>query len=148
MRRPRSPGLTLRNTGTTTRSLSVTAYAEWVLGTSRGRDRTLHHHRTDPATGAILAHNTFGTAFPGRVAFADFGAGTTSLTADRAEFIGPGGSLAAPAGIRAAPLSGATGPALDPCAALQRRVTLRPGETVSLTFLIGQADSDDDAPAP
>lgn len=134
--------LSLRNTGTTTRRLSVTAYAEWVLGTARGATAPYIVTRADPVTGAILAQNTFSTAFPGRVAFADFGAGITSLTADRAAFIGPGGSLASPAGIGNAPLSGKTGPALDPCAALQHRVTLRPGETLSLTFLIGQADSD------
>jgi cyclic beta-1,2-glucan synthetase len=139
--------LQLRNTGTTTRSLSVTAYAEWVLGTSRGASAPYIITRTDPVTGAILAHNSFSTAFPGRVAFADFGEGTTSLTADRAEFIGIGGSLAAPAGLQAGALSGKTGPALDPCAALQRRVTLRPGETVTLTCLIGQGDSDTAASA-
>lgn len=134
--------LRLHNTGLTPRSLSVTAYAEWVLGTTRAASAPFIITRTDPATGAILAQNTFGTAFPGRVAFADFGAGTSSLTADRAEFIGSGRTLATPAGLRASPLSGRTGPALDPCAALQRRVTLKPGETVELTFLIGQADSD------
>ena len=134
--------LTLRNTGTTTRSLSVTAYAEWVLGTARGATAPYIVTRTDPATGAILAQNSFSTAFPGRIAFADFGDGLSSLTADRAEFIGPGGALTFPAGLRAGPLSGRTGPALDPCAALQRRVTLRPGETAALTFLIGQSDSD------
>lgn len=134
--------LRLHNTGLTPRSLSVTAYAEWVLGTTRAASAPFIITRTDPATGAILAQNTFGTAFPGRVAFADFGPGTSSLTADRAEFIGSGRTLATPAGIRASPLSGRTGPALDPCAALQRRVTLKPGETVELTFLIGQADSD------
>ncbi|MFN5998690.1 MAG: GH36-type glycosyl hydrolase domain-containing protein [Paracoccaceae bacterium] len=139
--------ITLRNTGTTTRSLSVTAFAEWVLGTARGA--TVPHvvTRTDPETGAILAQNTFSTAFPGRVAFADFGDGVSSFTADRVEFIGLGGSLAFPAGLRKAPLSGRTGPALDPCAALQRRVTLSAGETVSLTFLIGQTDSDTSANA-
>jgi cyclic beta-1,2-glucan synthetase len=134
--------LVLRNTGTTPRRLAVTAYAEWVLGTARGATAPYILTRTDPETGAILAQNSFGTAFPGRVAFADFGPGTTSLTADRAEFIGAGGSLAAPAGLRAGRLSGATGPALDPCAALQRHVTLQPGETVSLSFMIGQTDSD------
>lgn len=134
--------LTLRNTGTTARTLSVTAYAEWVLGPARGATAPYIITRTDPATGAILAQNTFSTAFAGRVAFADFGVGVTSLTADRAEFIGPGGALAFPAGLRTGPLSGRTGPALDPCAALQRQVMLRPGETASLTFLIGQSDSD------
>lgn len=139
--------LTLRNTGTTTRNLAVTAYAEWVLGTSKGATTPYIVTRTDHATGAILAQNTFSTAFPGRIAFADFGAGVTSLTADRVEFIGPGGSLASPAGLRRAALTGSTGPALDPCAALQRRVTLRPGESTSLTFLIGQTDSDTAASA-
>jgi cyclic beta-1,2-glucan synthetase len=139
--------LTLRNTGTTPRSLKVTAYAEWVLGTSRGATAPYILTRIDPATGAILAQNSFSTAFPGRVAFADFGVGTTGLTADRAEFIGAGGALAAPAGLRAGRLSGATGPALDPCAVLQRHVILQPGETASLTFLIGQTDSDSAASA-
>ncbi|NGM47573.1 glycosyl transferase [Rhodobacter sp. SGA-6-6] len=132
--------LRLRNTGPTARRLSVTAYAEWVLGTARGVCVPHICTRTDAATGAILAENSFSTAFPGRVAFADFGPGTASLTADRAEFLGLGGSMKAPAGLRTAPLLGTTGPALDPCAALQRRVTLRPGETVDLTFVLGQTE--------
>ena len=134
--------LTLRNTGAALRRLSVTAYADWVLGTSRSASAPFVMTKTDPATGAILARNTFSTAFPGRVAFADLGAATSSWTADRAEFIGPGATLAAPAGIRTAPLSGRTGPALDPCAALQRRITLQPGQTVEVVFMLGQAESD------
>ena len=134
--------LRLRNTGATTRQLSVTAYAEWVLGTTRAVSAPHIITRTDPATGAILAQNTFSTAFSGRVAFADFGQGTASLTADRGEVIGLGRTAGSPAGISSTPLSGTTGPALDPCAALQRRLILRPGETVELTFLLGQAESE------
>ena len=95
----RSSRLTLRNTSLTVRKLSVTAYAEWVLGTSRSATSAYVITKPEPATGAILAQNTFSTAFPGRVAFADLGAGTSSVTADRAEFIGLGGTLAAPAAI-------------------------------------------------
>ena len=134
--------LTLRNTGATARQLSVTAYAEWVLGASRSASAPFVITKVDPATGAILAQNTFSTAFPGRVAFADFGAGISSWTADRAEFIGSGSTLAAPVGISTAPLSGTVGPALDPCAALQRRVTLLSGETVEMVFMLGQANSE------
>ncbi|MFN0114903.1 MAG: GH36-type glycosyl hydrolase domain-containing protein, partial [Paracoccaceae bacterium] len=134
--------LRLSNTGTTQRHLSVTAYAEWVLGASRGVTTPFIITSQDAGTGAILARNSFTTAFPGRVAFADFGPGAGSVTADRAEFIGPGGTLAAPAGLGSATLSGRSGPALDPCAALQRRVTLAPGETVDLVFLLGQAESE------
>jgi cyclic beta-1,2-glucan synthetase len=118
--------LTLRNTGSTVRKLSVTAYAEWVLGTSRSATAAFVVTQPDPETGAIFAHNTFSTAFPGRIAFADLGAATSSITGDRAAFIGSGGTLAAPAAISGSPLSGRTGPALDPCAALQRRVRLVP----------------------
>ena len=91
--------LTLHNTGPTRRTLNVTAYTEWTLGSSRSN--TSEHIQTwkDPATGALLAKNTFTTAFPGRVAFADLGSQTDSLTADRAEFIGIGGTLASPAGL-------------------------------------------------
>jgi len=129
--------LTLHNTGSTPRRLSVTAYAEWVLGTSRSA--TAPHVITWQDQGAILARNPFATAFPGRVAFADLGAETTSRTADRGEVLGHTGSMAAPMGIGATPLSGRTGPALDPCAALQRHVTLAPGASVTVIFLLGQA---------
>jgi cyclic beta-1,2-glucan synthetase len=134
--------LTLRNTSPRVRKLSVTGYAEWVLGTSRSATAAFVTTRPDPATGAILAQNTFSTAFPGRVAFADLGPEIDSITADRREFIGPGGSLAAPAALDGGRLSGRVGPGLDPCAALQRRVTLQPGAAVEIVFLIGQAESD------
>jgi cyclic beta-1,2-glucan synthetase len=137
--------LTLRNTSDRPRRLSVTAYAEWVLGPSRGA--TLRHLLTeaDSNTGAILARNPFSLAFADRVAFADLGAGTESHSADRAEILGVGGSMANPEGIGAAPLSGRTGPALDPCAALQRRIVLAPGDSVEVLFLLGQADSREEA---
>ncbi len=130
--------LTLRNIGTQPRHLSVTAYAEWVLGAQRSAHIITS---TDPDTGAILARNPYATAFPGRVAFADLGAQTDSLTADRAEFLGRAGNLAAPAALGQGGLSGRTGPSLDPCAALQRRIHLAPGESVEVVFLLGQARS-------
>ncbi|MCC6002546.1 MAG: glycosyl transferase, partial [Pararhodobacter sp.] len=133
--------LTLRNTSGRTRRLSVTAYAEWVLGPSRRA--TARHVITGiaPLTGAILAWNPFSIAFPGAIAFADLGAQTTSRSGDRAEVLGRNGTMAAPRGIGDAPLSGRTGAALDPCAALQRRLVLAPGESAEVLFLLGQADS-------
>ncbi|PWK59057.1 cyclic beta-1,2-glucan synthetase [Silicimonas algicola] len=133
--------LTLRNNGDTIRRLSITAYAEWVLGTSRSATAAHITTTTDEQTGAILARNPFAIAFPGRVAFADLGAGVDSVTADRTEVLGRGGSMVAPAGIGSDPLSGRTGAALDPCAALQRHLTLEPGESATVVFLLGQAAS-------
>ena len=137
--------LTLRNTSGRTRRLSVTAYAEWVLGTSRSATTTALITEIDDQTGAILARNPRGMAFPGRVAFADLGAETTSRTCDRAEVLGRTGSLAAPA--RLTGLSGRAGPGLDPCAALHRAITLAPGQTAEVTVLLGQCASAEDARA-
>lgn len=134
--------MTLRNTSPRRRRVAVTAYADWVLGTSR--QATAAHLVTaiDAATGAILARNPFATAFAGRVAFADLGPLTSSRSGDRAFVLGPLGRMSDPAGLQAAALDGAVGAALDPCAALQRIVVLDPGQEVQILALLGQTDSD------
>src|SRR5690606_27057527 len=125
-----------------TRRLSVTSYSEWVLGTSRGASAPHLLTETDPETGALLARNPWSTAFPGRVAFADLSGRQTAWTADRAEFLGRGGSLASPAGLATgARLSGRTGSALDPCAALTCAVELAPGQSLEVTGFLGQCAS-------
>ncbi|MCY1705072.1 GH36-type glycosyl hydrolase domain-containing protein [Pannonibacter sp. SL95] len=139
--------LTLNNTSKRARRLSLTAFADWTLGPSRSATATHVITTRDTDTGAILAQNPYSIAFPQRTAFADFGAGTASLTADRTEFIGQGGDLSRPAGVGHLPLSGRTGPALDPCAALQRHVIIPPGGSVDVVFLIGQAASPEAARA-
>ena len=128
--------LRLTNRSSRPRRLSVTAYAEWVLGTSRSI--TAPHLVSEMDGGSLFVRNPWGTAFPGRVAFADIGPDPSGWTADRATFLGPGGSMAAPSGL-AQPLSGRTGAGLDPCTALQRTLRLAPGETAEVVILLGQA---------
>ena len=137
--------LKLHNTSGRSRNLSVTAYAEWVLGTSRSATAATLITEIDSETGAILARNPRGMAFPGRVAFADLGAATTSRSSDRAEILGHNGSMAAPA--RLTGLSGRAWPGLDPCAALQRPIRLAPGQTVEVLFLLGQGSTAEEARA-
>ena len=140
--------LTLRNLTTRPRRLSVTTYAEWVLGAGRATAAAHVATEIDPVTGALMARNPWGTAFPGRVAFADLNGRQTSWTADRTEFLGHGGGLGAPAALFGkSPLSGRTGPALDPCAALSCVVDLLPGESVEVVAFLGQAASTEAAQA-
>ncbi|HEY0292764.1 MAG TPA: glucoamylase family protein, partial [Hansschlegelia sp.] len=134
--------LTLRNTSGRPRRLTVTAYAEWVLGASRSVSAPFLTTEIDGPTGAMLAQNPWGVAFPNRVAFSALASRPTSWTADRTEFLGRNGGPAAPAAlVGKARLSGATGAALDPCAALQTVVEIGAGESVEILWLLGQSAS-------
>ncbi len=134
--------LTLRNHSSRTRSLSVAAYAEWVLGNSRSALSPYILTEMDSQTGAIFARNAWEGAFGGRVAFADLAGTQTSVTGDRKEFIGRNGTLERPAALAGGErLSGRLGAGLDPCAALQSSVELRPGGRAEIIFLLGQTES-------
>ncbi len=140
--------LTVRNLTAQPRRLSLTGYAEWVMGRSRAETAPFLTTGIDPETGAMLARNPWSRAFPGRVAFADLAGRQTAWTADRTAFLGPGGAMADPVALRpGARLDGATGAGLDPCAALQGPLTLAPGETAEAAFLIGEAASVEEARA-
>jgi cellobiose phosphorylase len=140
--------LTLRNLSGRRRRLSVTAWLEWVLGTSRGAAGPFVVTEIDALTGAMLARNPWNTAFGTRVAFADLGGRQTAWTANRTEFLGRHGDAAAPAALTCnALLSGATGAGLDPCAALQTFVDLGAHETVEVVAFVGQCACADDARA-
>jgi cyclic beta-1,2-glucan synthetase len=140
--------LTLVNNESRPRRLSVTAYVEWVLGTARGASAPFLVTEIDQGTaglggtGALLARNAWNSDFASRVAFADLGGQQTSCTGDRTEFLGRDGTLDHPAALeRGDRLSGKVGAGLDPCAALQTRVELRPGARIDVVFLLGQGGS-------
>ncbi|MGV8952508.1 MAG: GH36-type glycosyl hydrolase domain-containing protein [Cypionkella sp.] len=131
--------LTLRNQTDRIRRLSVTTYAEWVMGPSRSATASVLTTERDPETGALMARNPFGMAFPGRLAFADIGAEAAGYSGNRTEILGVSGSLADPKGLQGQTLSNWVGAGVDPCAAQQRIITLAPGESIDLRFLLGQA---------
>jgi len=134
--------LMLQNTSGRTRNLSIAAYAEWVLGSSRSASAPYIVTEWDSKTGAIFARNTWEGEFAGRIAFADLRAKQSCWTCDRKEFIGRNGTLGYPAAMaRGERLSGNVGAGLDPCAALLTSVELRPGGRTEIVFFLGQAES-------
>jgi cyclic beta-1,2-glucan synthetase len=138
--------LRLRNLSGRHRRLSVTAYVEWVLGTTRSVTSTQIVTARDEETGAMLARNPWNVDFGDRVAFADLGAGPVTVTGDRAEFLGRHGSVDDPAALRLTrKLSGAVGVGYDPCAAIQRSLVLAPNEGAEVVFLLGQGNDDGEA---
>jgi len=132
--------LQLRNTSTRTRRLAVTAYAEWVLGSSRTSSAAFVTTEIDSDTGAMFARNRWNPIFGSCVAFADFGGYQTDWTGDRLEFIGRNETLARPTALAVGhPLSKNVGAGLDPCGALRTTVELPPNSTIELMFFLGQA---------
>jgi cyclic beta-1,2-glucan synthetase len=150
--------VTLVNHDHRARRLDVTSYVELVLGP----------HPVD------LAHPAFGKLFleteylaahdallcrrrPRRddekpvwavhvVAMDSAAMGDLQFETDRARFIGRGRTAANPAALEPRiSLSGTTGPVLDPIFSLRRRVRVRPGASVSITFTTAIADSREEA---
>jgi cyclic beta-1,2-glucan synthetase len=138
--------LTIENHSGRSRRLSVTAYIEWVLGVSRSASAPFIVTEIDKETGAMLARNAWNSEFAGRVAFADLSGRQTEWTSDRTEFLGRNGSVDHPIALeRGIRLSGKVGAGLDPCAALQTTMELRPGGRAEIDFFLGEAMTAEEA---
>jgi cellobiose phosphorylase len=135
----------LRNSSSQARSLSLTGYWELVLGEWRHANLMHIVTETDPHTGALFARNAYGRECANRVVFAQVSERERSVSGSRTEFIGRNGSLASPAAMRRKRLSGRTGAALDPCAAIQSRIELAAGQAREVVFVFGAARDADEA---
>ena len=134
--------LTLTNSTSQPRHLSVTAYHELVLGIQRHLSTPTVVTEIDPISRAVYATNPYNNEFNSRVAFADLVAdGEKSSTCDRTEFLGRNGSPASPAAMSRQRLAANSGAALDPCAAFRVSFLLAGGESRRFIVQLGQADS-------
>ncbi|GAB2813028.1 GH36-type glycosyl hydrolase domain-containing protein [Ferruginibacter profundus] len=121
------------------RRLSVTGYAEWVLGDLKGRTQMHIVTETDIRSGAILAKNAYSAEFNNRVAFFDADDVKRTITGDRTEFIGRNGTISNPDAMYRTRLSGRTGAGLDPCAAIQVPVDIGEEDVKQVVFRLGVA---------
>ena len=142
----------LHNHGSRKAHLRVVGMLEWQLGEKRRDRATLHtsaRHTAPPAVGmwTLLCTQTDGAGGQGggTAFFCESHAGLPGQdrssegldwTCDRAAFFDAQGHLVLPHR-----LGQRSGSGLDPCAAIARLVTLRPGASAELVFLIGYADN-------
>ncbi len=150
----------LRNHSKYTRQISLTGYWELVLGELRHANMMHIVTETDPHTGAVFARNAYGKECANRIVFAhtnvlrsghsqrsdtEINEPRLTVTGSRNEFIGRNGTLAKPAAMRRKRLSGKTGAALDPCAAIQSQFELQSGQEREVVFVFGAAKSVEEA---
>ena len=138
----------LHNLSQRPRTLSVTAYVEWVLGAARAMAAPFVITGLDAQSGALFARNPWNVTYGRRVAFLDIGGYSTAACGDRAAFMGRHGTLDAPmAFMRPGGVAGALGAGLDPCGVLQTIVTLPPDGRVEVVCLLGEGEDEDAARA-
>ncbi len=133
--------LRLENLWKRPRRITVTYYAEWVLGATRETDQAFIVPEFDPARHALLASNRYNVEFGEQMAFLAASKKPHGLTADRGEFLGRLGSLRLPAALERIGLASTVRAGLDPCAAIQLHVDLAPGQVEEVFFLIGEGSS-------
>jgi cellobiose phosphorylase len=136
--------LRLENRGETRRRLSLFGVVEWVLGSQRETSRLTVITAWDAAARTLTAVNPLAMS-PQATAFYAATAPVVSFTANREEFFGMPGSRAWPHALRRSALSGQYGMGLDPCAALETKVTLEPGEAFEVSFVLGHGKNLEDA---
>jgi cyclic beta-1,2-glucan synthetase len=138
--------MVVRNSGAVSARLKVYAYVEWVLGNNRAKSAPTIVSSLDERTGALLAGNPYSLDYGDRLAFLATDGPAQSLTADRTEFIGPGGTVELPRTVATgATLSGKVEAGADPCAAMAREIEVAPGGEVSMLWLLGDSASADEA---
>ncbi len=129
--------LRIRNDSTAPRALTITSYAEWVLGVDREKTREFIRTEMADENRIMIARNHFDPIFSSRVAFSATSETVSSYTAARREFLGRNGTASRPAAMQRDELSGEAGDTIDPCAALEMKISIAPGESHEIVFLLG-----------
>nr|WP_318505666.1 glucoamylase family protein [Bacillus sp. T3] len=150
----------LQNKTEETRTISLTYYAEWVLGVQRQATAPYIVTEWNESEQFMTARNTYqetfrdATAFLGIFPAAEAGQGNTlnsselstenvyevTWTGDRNEFIGRNGTIEHPAALGRVGLSRRTGSLYEPCGVVQAKIQLQPNDEQTIYVLLGCED--------
>ncbi|MFA5881448.1 MAG: glucoamylase family protein, partial [Eubacteriales bacterium] len=128
----------LRNLSSVPRDISATYYIRPILGVSEKVNAQYITTQSYGDKGVLLITNSYNCDFPGRIAFIDTSETPRTFTGDGNEFLGTNARLEDPDAMVRERLSGSVGAGLEPCGAMQVKISLRPEESKEIVFLLGQ----------
>ena len=135
--------LTLTNNSGRDRYLTLTYYVEWVLGVDKDQTNPYILTSYNNEFEYLFAKSIYNYDYRKQHAFIFSSEMITGYTGDRQEFLGPRGSVWNPRGIENK-LKCNTGAGYDPCGAIQISIALRPSETRTVLFGLGESDDFDE----
>ena len=135
--------LQLRNRSGQSRRLTITYYAEWLLGAVT--EQTRHHVRCwyEPDTHTILASCRWNPEFAQRLSFISSNKPPHSVTGDRRLFLGERGDVLRPDALQQSDLGGQFPLGGDTCGAYQVHLDLPDGCAEEIVFLLGDVEGRD-----
>ncbi len=132
----------LKNNSDIARELSMTYYAELVMGVVP--QHTAQHIVTylNEENEYIYATNCYSQHFGKLNAFLRlYGGEQQSFTGNKSEFLGRGGSVENPEALKRVRLSNNVGAGLDPCLAVTSKIHLEPNMEIELVAMLGENES-------
>ncbi len=140
--------LRIATSSPTVRQLTVTFFADLVLGSQRAASAPFVTTEIDGETGALFVRNRWSEDFGERLVFIDMCGVQSAWSGDRQHFMGRYGNLSSPRAVAYGEnLSNTAGGGLDPCAALQYKIMVSSASPGEVNVLVGSAANDAEARA-
>lgn len=132
----------LKNKSKIKRELSVTYYAQMVLGVVPQQTAQYISTYIDFDKGYMYAQNPYSEHFGRLKAFLKISGGVNdSYTGSRKEFLGRGENIKYPQAVRMDKLSNICGAGIDPCLAQNTKLKLNPDEEKTIVVIMGQYEN-------
>lgn len=122
------------------RRLSITYAVELALDVDRLESQLHIETQIDRESGALIAKNSYHNSRPDSAVLLQVLAAERSLTGSRKSFLGRNGTWQMPVGLLTDQLDNQVGTGLDPCGAIQTRLTIDPNKQQTVRFLLGIGD--------
>lgn len=135
--------LRLKNRSGQSRRLTITYYAEWLLGAVANQTRNHVRCWYEPDTHTILACCQWNPEFAQRLSFITANKQPHSVTGDRRLFLGEHGDVLCPDALQQSDLGGRFPLGGDTCGAYQVHLDLADGGEEEVVFLLGDVKDRD-----